>query len=104
MEELNDSNDKQFWQLEDLRKDREIADAVHVRTKWVLCNKGDEANPDMRARLVACEVNKQVGRMRVVHLPHLASRRTCFARGMQAGVNKYCPMDRLCRYVSMLLT
>ena len=36
MEELNDVNDKQIWQLEDIRKVREIADAVHVRTRWVL--------------------------------------------------------------------
>ena len=28
-----------------------------VRCRWVLCNKGDAANPDVRARLVACEVN-----------------------------------------------
>ena len=58
MEELNDFNDKPIWQLEDLRNVLEIADAVHVRTRWVLCNKGDEANPDTRARLVACEINK----------------------------------------------
>jgi hypothetical protein len=54
MEELNYCNDKHIWQLEDLRRVREIADAVHVRTRWVLCNKGDEVNPDTRARLVAC--------------------------------------------------
>jgi hypothetical protein len=59
MEALNYLNDKQIWQLEDLRKVREIADAVIVRTRWVLCSKGNEANPDMRARLVACEVNKK---------------------------------------------
>ena len=28
-----------------------------VRTRWVLCNKGDDIEPDVRARLVACEVN-----------------------------------------------
>ena len=30
--------------------------AVFVRIRWVLCNKGDEAEPDVRVRLVACEV------------------------------------------------
>ena len=58
MEELNYFNDKHIWQLEELRNVREIADAVHVRNRWVPCNKGDEANPDTRAILVACEVNK----------------------------------------------
>ena len=58
MEELNYFNDKIIWQLEDLHKVKQMADVVNVRTRWVLCNKGDADNPDMRARLVACEVNK----------------------------------------------
>ena len=58
VEELNYFNDNQIWQLEDLSKVKANAEAVHVRTRWVLCNKGDASNPDMRARLVACEVNK----------------------------------------------
>lgn len=29
-----------------------------MRCRWVLCNKGDSVNPDVRARLVATEVNK----------------------------------------------
>ena len=28
-----------------------------IRTRWVLCNKGDAAQPEVRARLVACEIN-----------------------------------------------
>ena len=28
-----------------------------VRTRWVICNKSDDACPDIRARLVACELN-----------------------------------------------
>ena len=28
-----------------------------IRTRWVVCNKGDTSSPDIRARLVACEVN-----------------------------------------------
>ena len=27
-----------------------------IRTRWVVCNKGDNTNFDVRARLVACEV------------------------------------------------
>ena len=58
VEELNCFNNSQVWQLEDLSKAKANAEAVHVRTRWVLCNKGDASNPDMRARLVACEVSK----------------------------------------------
>ena len=29
-----------------------------IRTRWVICNKGDNVNWDIRARLVACELNK----------------------------------------------
>ena len=32
-------------------------DSKLVRCRWVHCNKGDAQNPDVRARLVACEVN-----------------------------------------------
>ena len=28
-----------------------------IRTRWVIVNKGDAAKPDIRARLVACELN-----------------------------------------------
>ena len=31
---------------------------VCVRSRWVCCNKGDSVTPDIRCRLVACEVNK----------------------------------------------
>ena len=58
VEELKYSNDKRIWELAKHKDVKAIADAVHVRTRWVLCNKGDSTNPDMRDRLVACEVNK----------------------------------------------
>ena len=32
------------------------AEVPPIRTRWVLCNKGDAAHPEVRARLVACEV------------------------------------------------
>ena len=31
-------------------------ESMPIRTRWVLCNKGDAAHPEIRARLVACEV------------------------------------------------
>ena len=44
--------------IEDVNTMKSISDHVFVNSRWVLCNKGDESEPDMRARLVACEVNK----------------------------------------------
>ena len=44
--------------LEDLHTMKINSEHVYVRSRWVLSNKGDIDEPDMRARLVACEVNK----------------------------------------------
>ena len=38
-----------------------------VRSRWVLCNKGDHQEPDVRARLVACEVNHKGTREEAFH-------------------------------------
>ena len=35
-----------------------VPDHILVRCRWVLCNKGDTVKPDVRARLVATEINK----------------------------------------------
>ena len=36
--------------LEDLHTMKAISDHIFVRSRWVLSNKGDEDDPDMRAR------------------------------------------------------
>ena len=46
MEELNYFNDK-VWEIETIDRMKEIKDHVHVQSRWVLCNKGDGANPDI---------------------------------------------------------
>ena len=56
-EELNYFN-QGVWKIELKTNALQKPDAILVRSRWVLCNKGDNKNPDMRARLVACEVNK----------------------------------------------
>ena len=56
-EELDYFNSK-VWQIEQKSEMLKKKDYVFVRSRWVLCNKGDNKVPDMRARLVACEVNK----------------------------------------------
>ena len=55
-EELTYFNDR-VWQITDIKTAESYKDAKVVRCRWVLCNKGDSTSPDVRARLVACEVN-----------------------------------------------
>ena len=38
-------------------RDEQGQPARPIRTRWVLCNKGDTERPEIRARLVAREVN-----------------------------------------------
>ena len=57
MEELNYFNER-VWQIEETSRMNNVQDHVCVRSRWVCCNKGDAQNPDIRCRLVACEVNK----------------------------------------------
>lgn len=58
IEELTYLSEKEVWMIEDISKMKEIADNVFVRCRWVLSNKGDDSDPDMRTRLVSCEANK----------------------------------------------
>ena len=55
-EELNYFNNT-VWHVAEPSDTRKLKDSKTVRSRWVLCNKGDAACPDVRARLVACEVN-----------------------------------------------
>ena len=57
VEELNYFNER-VWQIETRENMLKVPDHVFVRSRWINCNKGDANNPDIRARLVACEVNK----------------------------------------------
>ena len=50
---------KHVWDIatpEDMQRD---ANKVVIGGRWVTCNKGDTANPKMRARYVATETNHQ---------------------------------------------
>ena len=55
-EELNYFNSK-VWALADARKILSQSKNKVIRTRWVICNKSDNETPDIRARLVACELN-----------------------------------------------
>ena len=69
------------WQLEDAKIAAQDAEAKSVRTRWVLCNKGDDEAPDVRARLVACEVNdgKDGGGALYASTPPLECKRMLFS-------------------------
>ena len=46
------------WELVETEKAKAENDFKLIRTRWVVSNKGDADSPDIRARLVACEVNQ----------------------------------------------
>ena len=54
MEELNYFSEKTMWPAAEYSETKANTDATFVRMRWVLCNKGDGKEPDVRARLVAC--------------------------------------------------
>ena len=56
-DELNYFNSK-VWQLSTVSEMEKVPGHILVRSRWALCNKGDSDSPDVRARLVSCELNK----------------------------------------------
>lgn len=57
VEELDYFNSK-VWEISAVDQMAKYPDAVMVKSRWVLCNKEDADSPDVRARLVSCELNK----------------------------------------------
>ena len=55
-DELDYFNSK-VWELSDAKRVLSDGDNKVIRTRWVICNKGDAQVPDVRARLVACKLN-----------------------------------------------
>ena len=56
-DELNYLNGK-VWKLSTVSEMEKVPDYMLVRCRWVMCNKGGAETPDCRARLVACDLNK----------------------------------------------
>ena len=50
-------------------------EAKVIPSRWVLCNKGDAAHPDVRARLVGCEINTYKDDSFYASTPPLESKR-----------------------------
>ena len=57
MEEELEYFNSYVWEAMDRKAAEKLEGHKLVRMRWVICNKGDEAEYDVRARLVACEVN-----------------------------------------------
>ena len=55
-EELEYVNQR-VWKLDDASAVLKDQQSKTIRTRWVICNKGDASSPEIRARLVACEDN-----------------------------------------------
>ena len=77
VEELSYFNDKEVWKATSRKAAKINEGGTHVRMRWVLCNKGDEAHPDVRARLVACEVAKDQQPSFFASTPPLEAKRLC---------------------------
>ena len=59
VKELNYFSEKVVWAAANYSEIKSNGDAAFVRMRWVLCNKSDEKEPDVRARRVACEIAYQ---------------------------------------------
>ena len=46
------------WHIAHVDEMKQTPDYIRTRSRWVGCNKGDSDNPDVRFRLVSCEINK----------------------------------------------
>ena len=46
------------WETRTLDQMKTVADYMLVRSRWVMANKGESKDSDVRASLVGCEVNK----------------------------------------------
>ena len=45
------------WEAVDIQEAQKAPDHNFIRARWVMRGKGDDAHPDVRARLVACGTN-----------------------------------------------
>ena len=81
IDELDYFNDH-VWRIEGKATMRGIKDHVFLRSRWVMCNKGKHIAPDMRARLVACEVSKEERTISSMRLPLHSKPKSCYSPDM----------------------
>ena len=76
--------------MEEMRK---VPDYIINRSRWVLCNKGDHLAPDVRARLVSCELNNgERNDMFSASTPLLEAKRLLFTRYVSERHRKNKPL------------
>ena len=77
-EELNYFN-AHVWDATDKKKAESLDGYKLIRMRWVICNKGDQKDFDVRARLVACEVNTYKTDEYFASTPPLEAKRLLFS-------------------------
>ena len=91
MEELDYVNDR-MWEVSTRDDMMKVDGHIFVRSRCVHCNKGDALNPDIRARLVACEINKGHKKNSFVasapRPPPLEAKKLLFAQYARSGQEK----------------
>ena len=91
-DELNYFNSK-VWHITTMEDMQKLDDYVLTRSRWVLCNKGDAVSPDVRARLVACELNNgERNDMFAASTPPLEAKRMLFSRYVSEKTRKGKPL------------
>ena len=68
------------WEAIEIDKAKKAPDHKLIRTRWVMCSKGDDAHPDVRARRAACEVNNRKNDAFVASTPPLEALRLVFSQ------------------------
>ena len=71
---------KGVWEATDVNSAKATDDYKLIRTRWVMCNKGDSEEYDVRARLVACEVNDSKSDAFFASTPPLEPKRLLFSQ------------------------
>ena len=100
MEEEFDYFNAHVWDAVEKRVACRTEDYKLVRMRWVICNTGDDLDFDVRARLVACEVNTYKSDEYFASTPPLEAKKLLFSEfclfgpASRAYVQGYCHLVR----------
>ena len=89
---MNYFNSK-VWELTTIDDMKKVPEHILVRSRWVMCNKGDTETPDVRARLVSCEINNgEKNDFFSASTPPLEAKRLLFSRYVSERHRKQKPL------------
>ena len=82
------------WEAQTVDRMKQVPDYILVRSRWVMANKGDSSEPDVRARLVGCDIKKRAERDDAffASTPPLDAKRMMFNRIAFKRVTKKKPL------------